>query len=791
MRDLQLRFLDVFLREWALYRMKGADEPVESGNNAILEVPFDAEVHSGEIRVFADGERPLTGLALLKQGEDGWLVVPVSEFTVPATEQEILVGSRVYQLWNAFTASPDFASRSWIVEALPVEDIRLLAAAMAGVLAGEALSGEFAELVGCPIVMTDDLRLDYEREFARQPKKIEMRLVAPVAEPASGWLTWRRSLMGMAASFAILLGTVVAIMREPPQPSLEARKRLAEVAAVHVPPASVDSEPVAEPPPPAVVSESVVEPSAPVAGEPAFKPLPELPPIVSEAFPEPSPVISEPVPEPPAPVVASEPVVEPPVPAPVAVSEPVVEPPAPAPVAVSEPVVEPPVPAPVAVSEPVVEPPVPAPVAVSEPVVEPPAPVPVAVSEPVVEPPVPAPVAVSEPVVEPPPPLVERSQAAADAAVVVSKCAAETIGDRPKVLRERSYAKRASGARKSAERAREMQSRSRMERYAECSKSERAMSMSDALCCDADAFDDDGGSEVGVQQAYDNKKKMSRLFDDDGGSEVGVRQAYDSKKKMSRLFDGGEIGTSSYELVHRFLTRYRRLPPREMVRLDEVVNHFDYACSGPTGDVPVTVSCELAACPWNRERMLLCVGVQAKKAAVQDVEILFSFNEARVRSHRLLGYGYGKLTAKDLWPVGRIGRGDTRVSLHELVLTDDGASSNTELLTVGLTYRDSATASSESRKVAVQAVAITRKDGPSDDFRFASAVAEFVELLRGSANKDAYTTLLRRVRSGKGEDGASRWDELIELVESAAKATDLIRHKESAPTGEAAADDHF
>ena len=748
MRDLQLRFLDVFLREWALYRMKGTDEPVESGDNAILEVPFDGEVKVGEVRVFADGERPLTGLVLLKQGEDGWLVVPVSEFTVPATEQEILVGSRVYQLWNAFTASPDFASRSWIAETLPDEDIRLLAAAMAGVLAGEALSGEFAELVGCPIVMTDDLRLDYEREFARQPKKIEMRLVAPVAEPASGWLTWRRSLMGMAASFAILLGTVVAIMREPPQPSLEARKRLAEVAAIPAPPAPAVREPIPEPPAPApvAVSEPVVEPPAPVvASEPAFKPLPELPPMVSEAFPEPSPVVSEPVSEPPAPVVAS---------------------------------------------EPVVEPPVPAPVAVSEPVVEPPAPVPVAVSEPVVEPPVPASVAVSEPVVEPPPPLVERSQAAADAAVVVSKCAAETIGDRPKVLRERSYAKRASGARKSAERAREMQSRSRMERYAECSKSERAMSMSDALCCDADAFDDDGGSEVGVQQAYDNKKKMSRSFDGDGGSEVGVRQAYDSKKKMSRSFDGGEIGTSSYELVHRFLTRYRRLPPREMVRLDEVVNHFRFECSGLTGDVPVTVSCELAACPWNRERMLLCVGLQAKKAAVQDVEVRFTFNEARVRSHRLLGYGDGKETSRGWWPVGKIGQGDTRVLLHELVLSDDGASA-AKLLTVGLTYRDSETALLESYKVAVQAAAITRKDGPSDDFRFASAVAEFVELLRGSANKDAYTTLLRRVRSGKGEDGASRWDELIELVESAAKATDLIRHKESAPTGEAAADDHF
>ena len=762
MRDLQLRFLDVFLREWALYRMKGADEPVESGDNAILEVPFDAEVHSGEIRVFADGERPLTGLALLKQGEDGWLVVPVSEFTVPATEQEILVGSRVYQLWNAFTASPDFASRSWIAETLPAEDIRLLAAAMAGVLAGEAPPDEFAELVGCPIVATDDPRLDYEREFARQPTKIAMRLVAPVSKTASGWFTWNRSLMGVAASFAILLGTVVTIMREPPQPSLEERKRSAKVAAIPAPPAPAVREPIPEPPAPApvAVSEPVVEPPAPVvASEPAFKPLPELPPMVSEAFPEPSPVVSEPVPEPPAPVV------------------------------VSEPVVEPPVPVPVAVSEPVVEPPVPAPVAVSEPVVEPLEPAPAAVSEPVVEPPEPAPVAVSEPVVEPPPPPVERSQAAADAATVALKCAAEPIEERPKALRERLAARRAS-ERKSAERAREMQSRSRMDHYAERSKKMRSRSMSDTICCDADAFDDDGGSEVGVQQAYDNKKKMSRLFDDDGGSEVGVQQAYDNKKKMSRSFDGGEIGTSSYELVHRFLTRYRRLPPREMVRLDEVVNHFRFECSGSTGDMPVTVSCELAACPWNRERMLLCVGVQAKKAAVQDVEILFSFNEARVRSHRLLGYGYGKLTVRDRWPVGKIGKGDTRVSLHELVLSDDGVSDAAELLTVGLSYRDSETAPFASRKVAVQAAAITRKNGPSADFRFAATVAEFAEVLGGSSNRDgeAYKALIRRVRGAKDEDGASRWKELDELVKSAAKAADSIRRNESATTSEADAD---
>ena len=766
MRDLQLRFLDVFLREWALYRMKDADEPVESGDNAILEVPFDAEVHSGEIRVFADGERPLTGLALLKQGEDGWLVVPVSEFTVPATEQEILVGSRVYQLWNAFTASPDFASRSWIAETLPAEDIRLLAAAMAGVLAGEAPPDEFSELVGCPIVATDDPRLDYEREFARQPTKIAMRLVAPVSKTASGWFTWNRSLMGVAASFAILLGTVVTIMCEPPQPSLEARKRLAEVAAIPAPPAPAVREPIPEPPAPVAVSEPVVEPPAPVvASEPAFKP----------------PV--------PAPVAESEPMAEPPAPVPVAVSEPVVEPPVPAPVAVSEPVVEPPVPAPVSVSEPVVEPPVPAPVAVSEPVVEPPVPAPVAVSEPVVEPPVPAPVAVSEPVVEPPPPPVERSQAAADAAMVVSKCAAEPIEDRPKVLRERSDAKGAT-ARKSAERAREMLSRSRMECYAECSKDMCSRAMSDAFCCDADSFDDDGGFEVGVQQAYDNKKKMSRLFDDDGGSEVGVQQAYDNKKKMSRSFDGGEIGTSSYDLVHRFLTRYRRLPPREMVRLDEVVNHFDYACSGSTGDVPVAVVCELAACPWNRERMLLCVGVQAKNVVAEDVEIRFAFNEARVRSHRLLGYRYGKLTAEDRWPVGKIGKGDTRVSLHELVLSDDGASADAELLTVGLSYRDSATAPLESRKVAVQAAAITRKNGPSADFRFAATVAEFAEILGGSSNrdKDAYAALLHRVRRAKGEDGTRRWKELDELVESAAKAAESIRHREFAPTCDASID---
>ena len=85
---------DTFEQEWKLYREGGARRPFEADRRPAEGGAFDAPVRAGEIRLFADMKRPFAALVAEDRGAPGWLLVPVSPFTVPAssgnTERQIM-----------------------------------------------------------------------------------------------------------------------------------------------------------------------------------------------------------------------------------------------------------------------------------------------------------------------------------------------------------------------------------------------------------------------------------------------------------------------------------------------------------------------------------------------------------------------------------------------------------------------------------------------------------------------------------------------------------------------------
>ena len=162
MQNAREGFLGIFLEEWKMF-MDGAAKDVVAAEEK-RDGNFDVPVKAGELRIFADCGRPLTGL-LYKQVDDLWIVVPVSEFSVPATEQEILIGKRVYQLWNSFTAPSAFVERSWVVDDIPMSDMKDLNAALLHVMVGDPMSEDLTNCTGLPITSLDDPRLGYERKF--------------------------------------------------------------------------------------------------------------------------------------------------------------------------------------------------------------------------------------------------------------------------------------------------------------------------------------------------------------------------------------------------------------------------------------------------------------------------------------------------------------------------------------------------------------------------------------------------------------------------------------------------
>ncbi|WP_299986820.1 von Willebrand factor type A domain-containing protein [uncultured Pontibacter sp.] len=79
-----------------------------------------------------------------------------------------------------------------------------------------------------------------------------------------------------------------------------------------------------------------------------------------------------------------------------------------------------------------------------------------------------------------------------------------------------------------------------------------------------------------------------------------------------------DVDNASYSNLRRFLNQGQR-PPVDAVRIEEMVNYFNYDYPQPSGDTPFSVTTELSACPWNKDNQLLHIGLQGKRVATDQL----------------------------------------------------------------------------------------------------------------------------------------------------------------------------
>jgi len=79
-----------------------------------------------------------------------------------------------------------------------------------------------------------------------------------------------------------------------------------------------------------------------------------------------------------------------------------------------------------------------------------------------------------------------------------------------------------------------------------------------------------------------------------------------------------DVDTASYANVRRFLTR-GQLPPKDAVRLEELLNYFRYDYAEPRGEAPFSVTTEAGPCPWMPEHRLVLVGLRGRSLAEDAV----------------------------------------------------------------------------------------------------------------------------------------------------------------------------
>ena len=72
-----------------------------------------------------------------------------------------------------------------------------------------------------------------------------------------------------------------------------------------------------------------------------------------------------------------------------------------------------------------------------------------------------------------------------------------------------------------------------------------------------------------------------------------------------------DVDTASYANTRRFLNT-GSLPPRDAVRIEELINYFRFDYPRPANGQPFSVTTEIASCPWNPKHHLALIGLQAK-----------------------------------------------------------------------------------------------------------------------------------------------------------------------------------
>lgn len=82
-----------------------------------------------------------------------------------------------------------------------------------------------------------------------------------------------------------------------------------------------------------------------------------------------------------------------------------------------------------------------------------------------------------------------------------------------------------------------------------------------------------------------------------------------SKEPLSTF--SADVDTASYSNLRRMI-KEGYIYDEDAIRVEEMLNYFNYDYEGPTGREPFGVNVEIGKCPWNPNTSLMMVGMQTK-----------------------------------------------------------------------------------------------------------------------------------------------------------------------------------
>jgi Ca-activated chloride channel family protein len=80
-----------------------------------------------------------------------------------------------------------------------------------------------------------------------------------------------------------------------------------------------------------------------------------------------------------------------------------------------------------------------------------------------------------------------------------------------------------------------------------------------------------------------------------------------------------DVDNASYSNIRRYLDG-DQMPPIGAVRIEEMINYFDYDYPQPQGKDPFSINTEISTAPWNADHHLIHIGLQGKELAYDDLK---------------------------------------------------------------------------------------------------------------------------------------------------------------------------
>jgi len=116
---------------------------------------------------------------------------------------------------------------------------------------------------------------------------------------------------------------------------------------------------------------------------------------------------------------------------------------------------------------------------------------------------------------------------------------------------------------------------------------------------------------------YDAYDYVTPPFNTEGYSTIQENEFLAATKNPLSTFSI-DVDVASYANLRRFLNNGQR-PPIDAVRIEEMINYFNYIYPQPKGEDPFSINTEIASCPWNEKHKLVHIGLQGKKIPTENL----------------------------------------------------------------------------------------------------------------------------------------------------------------------------